>query len=143
MEELSVYSTKLTSDTKRYIAKCIVNKNGPKVVDFVVDTGAKYTCCSFLSVDTKLKEADFFEKESKFLGGIISGETIKVYKYNAAQFTIGSVNLGSKDIWITFDERVSDDVLGMDNLSTVNFLQDASKGELCFSNNMDELTMQA
>ncbi len=74
MGELLVYSTRLKSDIQRYIAKCIVNNNGPKVVDFVVDTGAKYTCCSFLSIDPKLKECSFEKGEYKLLGGIISGD---------------------------------------------------------------------
>ena len=39
--------------------------------------------------------------------------------YHVNQFAIGTVDLGERDIWITFDDRVSDDLLGMDNLSDV------------------------
>lgn len=37
------------------------------------------------------------------------------------QFTIGNIDLGKQDIWITFDERVTDTVLGMDILQQVIF----------------------
>lgn len=67
---------------------------GPKVIDFVVDTGAKYTCCNYLSIDPRLIESDYTEKEYKLLGGIIEGEVLKVYRYNAPQFTIGTVDMG-------------------------------------------------
>ena len=127
-----MYSTKLNHRTNRYIVKCIVNNKGPKFVDFVVDTGAKYTCCSFLSVDTSMQEADFAKEESKSLGGIVSGEVIKVYKYHISQFTVGTVDMGRRDIWITFDSRVSDDVLGMDILSDIYFYQDANNHTLFF-----------
>ena len=112
-----MYSTKLKSDTRRYIAKCIVNRNGPRVVDFVIDTGAKYTCCSSMSLGVKLKEEQMADRESKLLGGMISGSTLRVYKYHVHQFTIGTVDMGEQDIWITFDPRATDDVLGMDLLN--------------------------
>ena len=135
-----MYSTKLKSDTRRYIAKCIVNRNGPRVVDFVIDTGAKYTCCSSMSLGVKLKEEQMADRESKLLGGMISGSTLRVYKYHVHQFTIGTVDMGEQDIWITFDPRATDDVLGMDVLRTVFFLQNADKEELLFSKNIDELS---
>ena len=57
-----------------------MNSYGPKVIDFVVDTGAKYTCCNYLSIDTNLNEVDYVDAEFKLLGGIIAGEVLKVYK---------------------------------------------------------------
>ena len=133
-----MYSTKLKPDNDRYIAKCIVNSSGPKVIDFVVDTGAKYTCCNYLSVDPKLKEADYSDKEYKLLGGIIEGEVLRVYRYNASQFTIGSVDMSKQSIWITFDERATDDVIGMDILKQIHYYQDADNNEMYFSQDKRE-----
>ena len=128
-----MYSTKLRPDNDRYIAKCIVNASGPKVIDFVVDTGAKYTCCNYLSIDPRLIESDYTEKEYKLLGGIIEGEVLKVYRYNAPQFTIGTVDMGQQSIWITFDERATDDVIGMDILKKIHYYQDADDNRMYFS----------
>ena len=139
MEGRLVYSTKLKSSTRRYVAKCIVNRNGPSVVDFVVDTGAKYTCCSSMSIGVKLSKEQLTGIESKLLGGMISGSTLRVYKYHVQQFSVGTVDMGEQDIWITFDPRATDDVLGMDILRNSFFLQDADKEELYFSRSLDEL----
>ena len=134
-----MYSTKLRRDTDRYIAKCIVNSYGPKVIDFVVDTGAKYTCCNYLSIDTNLNEVDYVDAEFKLLGGIIAGEVLKVYKYKVSQFTVGTVDMGEQEIWITFDERATDDVLGMDILKQIYIFQDQDDKELHFSLSKSDL----
>ena len=127
-----MYSTKLRNDTGRYVAKRIVNRNGPRVVDFVVDTGAKYTCCSALSIDSRIEESGIGGAETKILGGIIAGSVLKVYKYHVDQFTIGTVDMGEQDIWITFDDRATDDVLGMDILQKVFFCKMQIRGRYCF-----------
>lgn len=54
--------------------------------------------------------------EIKFLGGLVKGSRVKFYKCALKQFTIGSINMGEQGIWITFYERVTDTVLGMDIL---------------------------
>lgn len=139
MGERLVYSTKLNLKILRYTARCIVNANGTKFVDFLVDTGAKYTCAGYLSIDSTLKEDDFQDAEFKILGGIVEGYTIKFYKYSIRQFTIGTINLGKRDIWITFDERVSDDVLGMDCLKDVFFLHNPSRQEMSFADSITDI----
>ena len=88
-----MYSTKLNRAKCRYIARCIVNQGSPKFVDFLVDTGAKYTCCSYLSINSKLRENDFAGAERKKLGGFVNGYTLTVYGYYVNQFTIGTVNM--------------------------------------------------
>ena len=128
-----MYSTKLNPDMQRYVAKCIVNNKGPKFVDFVVDTGAKYTCASYMSINPKLLEEDFQDAESKTIGGIVAGQIMTIYQYHINQLTIGTVDLGERDIWIIFDKRVSDDVLGMDILSDVFIFQNPEIRTLIFS----------
>ena len=70
---------------------------------------------------------------------MISGSIIRVYRYRVQQFTVGTVDMGEQNIWITFDPRVTDDVLGMDVLRNVFFFQNADKEELYFSQSFDEL----
>ena len=105
----------------RYTAKCIVNFKKPRIRDFVVDTGAKYTCCSYDYVDSSLKEEDFKESRTKILGGFVANIGMKFYECDLAQFTIGTVDFGKQKIWITFDERIADSLLGMDILSQAVF----------------------
>ena len=83
-----MYSTKLNRAKCRYIARCIVNQGSPKFVDFLVDTGAKYTCCSYLSINSKLRENDFAGAERKKLGGFVNGYTLTVYGYYVNQFIV-------------------------------------------------------
>lgn len=51
---------------------------------------------------------------SKFIGVLIKGEAVQLYKYQLKQFTIGNIDLGEQYIWITFDERVTDIIWGQD-----------------------------
>ena len=136
-----MYSTRLKVDSDRYIARCIVNDRGPRVVDFVVDTGAKYTCCNASSISGKLQEEQFKDADTKLLGGIIAGSALKVYKYHVEQFTIGTIDLGSQNIWITFDKRATDDVLGMDILKQVYFMQDSVDLRIMFSLDKCDFTL--
>ena len=64
---------------------------------------------------------------------------VRFYKYPLNQFTIGSIDLGKKDIWITFYSRVKDNVLGMDILQSVSFLQYADAKELHFFADKNEM----
>lgn len=50
------------------------------------------------------------------LGGFAKELQVKFYKRSFSQFTIENIDFGKQDIWITFDDRVTDVVLGMDIL---------------------------
>ena len=65
-----MYSLKNSDD--RFVANCIVMYNRPRVRRFVVDTGAKYTCCSYDYINPSLKEGDFQECRTKMLGGFVA-----------------------------------------------------------------------
>ncbi len=134
-----MYSTRLKTESRRYTARCILNRSGPKVVDFVMDTGAKFTCCSYKSVNPALREEDFKSIDTKVIGGIVSGSTLRLYRYHVGQFTVGTVDMGEQDIWITFDNRATDDVLGMDILQKLYLFQDKEKLEVRVSLDRDEV----
>ncbi|MBQ7678682.1 MAG: DUF4433 domain-containing protein [Butyrivibrio sp.] len=51
-----MYSMKLKPETRRYIARCIVNKSGPKVVS---DRNASSDYASFYTPDEGLDKLDF------------------------------------------------------------------------------------
>lgn len=50
---------------------------------------------------------------------IVDGVSVRFYKHHLQQFTIGNIDMGEQDIWITFDKRVTDIILGMDILKQV------------------------
>ncbi len=112
----SVYSTSIKNN--RSFVECLLVSREKYISfeKFVVDTGARYTCCGHTVVDKALEESHFGSSEMKLIGGIVKGEYLKFYKYHLRQFTIGSIDLGMQDIWITFDERITDIILGMDIL---------------------------
>ena len=114
-----MYSTKLKD--KRFTVRCIRVAKDVKTVNFIVDTGAQFSCVNYSLIDSAMREEDLIGCEAKVIRGVIEGESVRLYKYRLKQFTIGNIDLGGQDIWITFDERVTDTVLGMDILQQVIF----------------------
>ena len=123
----------------RYKARCIVKQENTKIRPFVIDTGAKYTCCSFDYINPDLKEEDFAECKTKYLGGFVANVGMKFYECKLKQFTVGTADLGEQTIWITFDPRIADSLLGMDIISQVLFLNNPKDRCLIVYDNMDEL----
>ena len=112
-----MYSTSIKDD--RYLIRCITVTNEIAANNFIVDTGAMFTCCNYSFLDENMQEKEIAGCVVKLIGGLIKGEAVKFYKYQLKQFTIGNIDLGKQDIWITFDERVTDIILGMDILKKI------------------------
>lgn len=115
-----MYSTKLKDE--RFSVDCIALLGRVRIVQFVVDTGAMFTCCNYKSFDKSMQKTDLKGCEVKNLGGFIEGVGVKFYKVSLSQFTIGNIDLNKQDIWVTFDKRVREAVLGMDILQKVIFM---------------------
>ena len=137
-----MYSTNCSSDL-RYIVTCITNQDQINLVDTIVDMGARRTCYQARLIDSSLSESQFKNKPYKLIGGFVGGKEIRnavrFYEYPLQQFTIGNIDMGSQVIWITFDDRIQDNVLGMDILRSVSMLQYANKKELYFFEDKEEL----
>lgn len=112
-----MYSTNIRN--KKCFIECITVSQQINMIKFLVDTGAMFTCCNCKVFDTNIKEKDLKKNETKFLGGFVKGLPVKFYKCSLHQLTIGNIDMGKQDIWVTFDERVNDAVLGMDILLQV------------------------
>lgn len=112
-----MYSTNLRND--RYMVDCLTISDKVSLGKFVVDTGAKYTCCNYCVIDSALKEDQFSGNEVKYIGGFVKGEIVKFYRYSLKQFTVGNIDMEEQYIWLTFDGRVTDIILGMDILKQV------------------------
>ena len=120
-----MYSTKL--ENHRYEVECVAVSNVIKIPILIVDTGALYSCCHYMDIDERLKESELQVLETKYLGGFVRGRAIKFYKYPLRQFTVGNIDKGARFIWITFDDRITDKVLGMDILKDMTFLNKDKK----------------
>ena len=109
-----MYSTCMKND--RYTVKCLIVSEYVTLEKFIVDTGARFSCCNHRIVGGKLREEQLAGCETKYIGGFVQGEAVRFYRYSLKQFTVGNIDMGVRDIWITFDERVTDIILGMDIL---------------------------
>ena len=130
--------TKSKSKNK-YIVECMILSEFPRIVSFMVDTGATYTCCSAANIDTSFREEIFKGHEFRIFGGIVPNIGIKFYKYHAKQFTIGTVDSGERDIWITFDKMATLDLLGIDILQDIAYFHNPQKKELYFYQDLEEM----
>lgn len=126
---IRVYCTKL-NHRNQYIVDCMLLTDAVQIVRFLVDTGAAYTCCSADSLN--LFEEDFQKSPFRIMGGIIPNAGMKFYPYHVRQFTIGTVDLGERDIWVTFDDMATNDLLGLDILKDISLHQNQKTKEMCF-----------
>ena len=135
-----MFSTNLTKNS--YVVVCIANGAVVKLVDTIVDTGAARTCYRARNIDRKLTETDVADNPHIDICGFVDKTSpenaVRFYKYPVKQFTIGTIDLGKQDIWITFDKRISDNLLGLDILQKVTFLQIANSHSLSFFDDMDD-----
>ena len=109
-----MYSTCMKND--RYVVKCLIVSEYVTLEKFIVDTGARFSCYNYRIVDGDLCEEQLAGCETKYIGGFVQGETVRFYRYLLKQFAVGNIDMGVRDIWLTFDERVTDIILGMDIL---------------------------
>ncbi len=126
-------------DYLRYKSRCFVYANIGRIIEFMIDTGARFTCCDAYKVSRRLREEDMKDRETKVFGGYEKGHGIIHYKYRVAKFDIGNIHLGSQDIWITIDDNASDSILGMDILRQVTVLQLANSDKMMLFENEYEL----
>ncbi len=112
-----MYSTSIRDN--RFQIECIAVSNKIRSAKFIVDTGAKFTCCHYTLIDWDICEENLLNNE--MIGGFVKGLPVKFYKYSLNRFTIGNIDLGEQSLWITFDERITDTVLGMDILQQIIF----------------------
>jgi len=111
------------------------------IVQSVVDTGAILTCYTAGSL-RNLKDINSIKMHKcRNIRGFGGEEvnSVKIYNYNVSNFILGSLNIGEQSIWLTFDERVEDNVLGMDILSQVSFLQRQKDNVMLFCKDDNEL----
>lgn len=136
MEVQLVYSTNIKDD--RCVVECLAVSHKISIDRFVVDTGAKFTCCNYKVIDGRLKEKDFFHCEEKLIGGLVKGQFLKFYKLPLRQFTIGNIDMGQQNIWITFDERITDIILGMDILKQIIMIANSYNQQVFFCKDCED-----
>ena len=99
----------------RVVVKCnVIYDERMKFLSAVYDTGARYTCFRANILNAALHESDFRDAESKFLTGFVGDEASKFYRCTVERFAFGNIDLGQQDVWITFDPRVTTNLVGYD-----------------------------
>ena len=131
-----MYSTNIKDN--RCIVDCLAVSHKISMEKFVVDTGAKFTCCNYRVIDGRLKEREFLNHEERHLGGLVKGQFLRFYRLTLQQFTIGNIDMGRQNIWITFDERITDIILGMDILKQIIMITNPYHQQVYFCKDSDE-----
>ncbi len=92
---------------------------------FKFDPGAQNTCIAASDIDDELTEEGFikeFKPQYRFIAtGIDDESEITYYPIMVDDFYIEEVRLGSVPIFITFDERFSKRLLGLNLLNLINY----------------------
>ena len=122
----------------RYLIDCVIVSDKIAIEKFVVDTGAKFTCCNYCVIDSMLEESQFSGNEIKYIRGFVRGEIVKFYKYPLKQFTVGNIDMEKQCMWLTFDERVTDIILGIDILKQVIVISNPYTQKIYFCKDIDD-----
>ena len=94
-----------------------------------------------LSIDPNLTEEDFKGCEKTTLKGLIDDNELAVtaYKYMVTDFYFGNIHIGAVNIKIVFDDRITDNVVGMDVISRITRLGIANTDKIYFFKDRSEL----
>ena len=132
-----MYSVKLKDN--RITVQCNVIKNKKiKFIRAVYDTGAKYSCFRASYIDSSRSEDEFVGHEKKLLAGFVGATASKFYRFHVDRLALGNVDLGAQDVWVTFDENVTTNVIGYDVLGQVTRASFANSAvEMFFSSNLE------
>ena len=124
----------------RITVQCNIIKNEKlKFIRAVYDTGAKYSCFRASYISSSLNEEEMMGHDEKLLAGFVGTAASKFYQFHVDRLALGNVDLGAQDIWITFDENVTTNVIGYDILSQVTRASMANSGEELFFSSYSEL----
>ena len=124
----------------RITVQCNIIKNGKlKFIRAVYDTGAKYSCFRASYISSDLNEKELMGHDEKLLAGFVGTTASKFYQFHVERLALGNVDLGAQEIWITFDENVTTNVIGYDILSQVTRASLAHSGVELFFSSYDEL----
>ena len=128
-----------------YKVKCMLNKDPYSTISFYVDTGSDITVVNgdalgYL-VDNNQIINDTPKENIKIIGGIVldkennSQYTAIVYKYHVSSFTLHEdVVLYGVDIWVVFDKKFTNNLLGVDILHKLLYLNNPMSDSLVFFN---------
>lgn len=138
-----MYSINVIEGENRVLLQC--NFVGTRFIKFsaIYDTGAEYTCVTAVSLNVKYTENDFKDSETMTVGGLIDSNNVyvKYYKLHVRDFYLGNIHIAGVDIWVTFDDRITDSVVGYDILRRVTRLGiENSNTELFFKDTSELLS---
>ena len=118
---MELNSAKLVRD--RVTISCIFNRGENKKVLLrpVFDTGAMYTLLRASRLGRNLSKSDLDIVDKRVITGFAKDRPFEIYKIKVLQLTVSNISLEEQYVWVTFDDLVSDDVIGFDILKNLNF----------------------
>ncbi len=128
-----------------YKVKCMLNKDPYSTISFYVDTGSDITVVNgdalgYL-VDKNQIINDTPKENIKIIGGIVldkenNSQYIAIaYKYHVSSFILHEdVVLYGVDIWVIFDKKFTNNLLGVDILHKLLYLNNPMSDSLVFFN---------
>lgn len=132
---------KYLDKSNRVKVGCICNTFSKKykIVEAIFDTGACVTLFSAKALGTMFSKQDVVAKTRGIsISGFATDRPIIVYRVKINQLTLGTLDLEEQYIFITFDDAVKTNVVGMDIISQLSFYYSNDVKRLCiFKNNND------
>lgn len=140
------YCAKLNDGKSRIMLQCNFLSERFTKFTAVFDTGAEHTCITARTIRPEISEEKLINLgcNIKTVVGLIHNDSaceVKYYQLKVKDFFLGNIHLTGADIWITFDDRVTDSVVGMDILSRVPYYYSPSDEKVHFFKN-EEIARQ-
>lgn len=131
---------KAKKDYRKYI-KCVLRKgNCMAIPDFIVDTGAIYTCCNYNEVIGLISLDELLACPVKRLAGIDKSAGIEFHRVELNSMSIGALGIGGVYLWVTTDTKMEKAILGMDIVNDLNILNITGAGIMAISNSLLEVS---
>lgn len=134
------YSTELQKNQFNLTCRLFISTK-THTLDFIADTGANFTVIPARELRMPQELEAKFAKSQNYIRllGLLPSEPTYAYAYVVNHFIVGSVDLGMQVVWVSFDPRMSELLLGMDILQHVNFSYDKLTNLLTIHENNDYL----
>ena len=131
-------------ENNRALIQCNFRDSNSKFVRFsaLYDTGAQISVFTAVSIDPDLSEDDFKESRTTNLKGLINDDDLSIVGYSCKipDFYFGNIHISYVDALITFDERVTDNLVGMDVINRITRLGIANTDKILFFKDYQELS---
>ena len=131
-------------ENNRALIQCnFIGSNSKFVkVSALYDTGAQTSVFTAVSIDPSLTEDDFKESGTTNLTGLINDDDLSIVAYSCKipDFYFGNIHISYVEALVTFDDRVTDNLVGMYVINRITRLGIANTDKILFFKDYQELS---